>query len=152
MLFHPFSTEIRRFFCSVYAKAQSGQSMDAIETIANLWMDEHPEYHDELSDVKAALKVLESAEDGLDDAFLHLTLHLSISEQCAMDQPRGIRQAVDLLSYRRDSLHAAHHEVMGCLKQTLLASQKTGHIPDETTYLACVQRHSTRERSFFHMD
>lgn len=94
----------------------------------------------------------ESAEDGLDDAFLHLTLHLSISEQCAMDQPRGIRQAVDLLSYRRDSLHAAHHEVMGCLKQTLLASQKTGHIPDETTYLACVQRHSTRERSFFHMD
>jgi hypothetical protein len=29
---------------------------------------------------------------------LHLSMHLSISEQCSIDQPRGIRQAVELLA------------------------------------------------------
>ncbi len=37
-------------------------------------------------------------------------MHLSISEQCSIDQPRGIRQAVELLSKRLDGgLHDAHH-------------------------------------------
>ena len=33
--------------------------------------------------------------------FLHLSMHLSISEQCSIDQPPGIRQAVELLAARR---------------------------------------------------
>ena len=68
--------------------------------------------------------------DGGANPFLHLSMHLSISEQCSIDQPRGIRQAVELLAARRNSLHDAHHEAMECLGQMLWESQRVGRPPD----------------------
>ena len=76
--------------------------------------------------------------------FLHLSMHLSISEQCSIDQPRGIRQAVELLAARRGDLHAAHHEAMECLGQMLADAQSSGRPPDGEAYVACVQRRATR--------
>ena len=66
----------------VYAKALTNQAMEAIETIASLWIDEHPEYHAELADVETALTTMAKPEDGNSNAFLHLSMHLSITEQC----------------------------------------------------------------------
>ncbi|MGH6626474.1 MAG: DUF1841 family protein, partial [Burkholderiaceae bacterium] len=114
-MFTPSQADVRRFFCAVYAKARSGQPLEAIEIIASQWIDEHPEYHAELADGEAALQKMYDVEAGQTNPFLHLSMHLSISEQCSIDQPRGIRQAVELLAARRDSLHEAHHETMECL-------------------------------------
>ena len=144
-MFTPSQADVRRFFCSIYAKAQAGQPLEAIETIASLWIDEHPEYHAELADVDAALAAMQSAEPGRDNPFLHLSMHLSISEQCSIDQPRGIRQAVELLTHRRNSLHQAHHEAMECLGTMLWESQQAGRPPDGDSYIACIQRHATRD-------
>jgi hypothetical protein len=72
-------------------------------------------------------------------------MHLSISEQCSIDQPRGIRQAVELLAKRLDSLHDAHHAAMECLGQMLWDSQRSGRPPDGEAYVAAVQRHATRD-------
>ena len=119
--------------------------MEAIETIASLWIDEHPEYHAELADVDAALATMTQAEDGNTNAFLHLSMHLSITEQCSIDQPRGIRQAVELLTHRLDSLHDAHHAVMECLGQMIWESQRAGRPPDGNSYIACVQRRATQD-------
>ena len=118
--------------------------MEAIETLASLWIAEHPEYHAELADERAALAAVYDAQDSRSNPFLHLSMHLSISEQCSIDQPRGIRQAVELLTHRRDSLHDAHHQAMECLGQMLWDSQRSGRAPDGETYVACVQRHATR--------
>ncbi|WP_114970011.1 DUF1841 family protein [Rhodoferax ferrireducens] len=144
-MFSPSQADVRRFFCSVYAKALAGQPLEAIETIANLWIDEHPEYHAELADVDAALLAMGQAEEGKSNPFLHLSMHLSISEQCSIDQPRGIRQAVELLTHRRNSLHAAHHEAMECLGKMIWESQRAGRPPDGEAYIACVQHHATRD-------
>ena len=119
--------------------------MEAIETIASLWLDEHPQYHPDLANVEAALGRMLSVEDSKSNPFLHLSMHLSISEQCSIDQPRGIRQAVELLTHRRNSLHDAHHEVMECLGQMIWESQRAGRPPDGESYIACVQRHATRD-------
>jgi hypothetical protein len=70
---------------------------------------------------------------------------LSITEQCSIDQPRGIRQAVELLTHRLDSLHDAHHAVMDCLGQMLWESQRAGQPPDGAGYVNCVQRRATRD-------
>jgi hypothetical protein len=145
MLFQPSQADVRRFFCAVYAKAQAQQPLEAIETIASLWIDEHPEYHAELADVDAALLSMAATEPGQTSAFLHLSMHLSISEQCSIDQPRGIRQAVELLTARRDSLHEAHHAAMDCLGQMIWESQRAGRPPDGAAYIDCVQRHATRD-------
>jgi len=142
-MFDPSQADVRRFFCSVHAKAGAGQPMDALETLAGQWLQDHPEYHRELDDAQAAV---ERAYDGHDGAnpFLHLSMHLSISEQCSIDQPQGIRQAVELLAARRGSLHDAHHEAMECLGQMLWESQRSGRPPDGATYVECVQRRATR--------
>lgn len=144
-MFNPSQADVRRFFCSVFSKAQSEQPLDAMETIASLWMNEHPEYHAELADQDAALASMDRVEDSKSNAFLHLSMHLSITEQCSIDQPHGIRQAVELLTHRRDSLHDAHHEVMDCLGQMMWESQRAGRPPDGPAYIACVQRRATQD-------
>lgn len=144
-MFSPSQADVRRFFCSVYAKALSVQPLEAIETIASLWIDEHPEYHGELSDIDAALQSMGLVEEGKTNCFLHLSMHLSITEQCSIDQPRGIRQAVELLTHRCDSLHDAHHAAMECLGKMVWESQRAGRPPDGQSYVACVQRHATRD-------
>lgn len=144
-MFQPSQEEVRRFFCSVYAKAQAGAPMEAIETLASLWIAEHPEYHADLADADAAVaRHYDASADGRSNPFLHLSMHLSISEQCSIDQPAGIRQAVELLASRLDSLHEAHHAVMECLQEMLWQSQVNQRPPDGAAYVEAVQRRATR--------
>ena len=119
--------------------------MEAIETIAGQWLEEHPEYHTDFADADTALEKMYAVEGGKTNPFLHLSMHLSISEQCSIDQPRGIRQAVELLTAKRNSLHDAHHETMDCLGQMVWESQRAGRPPDGDAYIACVQRRATRD-------
>ena len=145
-MFHPSQADVRRFFCAVHAKTQAGAPMEAIETLASLWIAEHPEYHTDLSDVDAALARNYDATPDKTNPFLHLSMHLSISEQCSIDQPRGIRQAVELLAKRLDDgLHDAHHATMECLGEMLWNSQQSGRPPDGEAYIAAVQRRATRD-------
>ena len=144
-MFSPSQEDVRRFFCSVYEKALCNAPMEAIETLASQWIAEHPEYHADFSNVDAALRQVYTNAQGQSNPFLHLSMHLSISEQCSIDQPRGIRQAVELLTHRRNSLHDAHHETMECLGKMLEESQNTKRPPDGDVYIACVQRHATRD-------
>lgn len=145
MLIQPSQADVRRFFCAVYAKARRQEPMEAIETLASLWIEDHPEHHAELSDVDAALQSMGTSNPGVTNAFLHLSMHLSISEQCSIDQPRGIRQAVELLAKKRHSVHLAHHEAMECLGKMIWESQRAGRPPDGEAYIACVQRHATKD-------
>ena len=144
MLFQPSQADVRRFFCAVYAKSCASLPLEAIETIASLWIDEHPEYHADLSDVDAALLTMGTEEPGKTNAFLHLSMHLTLSEQCSIDQPGGIRQAVELLTARLDSLHDAHHSAMECLGTMIWESQRSRLPPDGQAYIDCVQRRATQ--------
>ena len=144
-MFNPSQADVRRFFCGVYAKLQGQQPMEAIETLAGQWIAEHPEFHAELADVDTAVAKLSQPDAARENPFLHLSMHLSISEQCSIDQPRGIRQAVELLSRRLGSLHDAHHAAMECLGSMLSDAQRAGRAPDGQAYIACVQRRATRD-------
>ena len=144
-MFTPSQADVRKFFCDVYARQRGGLPLDALQTLAGQWIAEHPEYHADLADVNRALAQMSEPEDGRSNPFLHLSMHLSISEQCSIDQPRGIRQALELLTVRSDGLHQAHHEAMECLGRMLWESQRAGLPPDGAAYLANVQRRATRD-------
>ena len=144
-MFSPSQSDVRRFICGVQAKTENGTPMEAIETLASLWIAEHPEYHADFADADAAVSRYYDETPGQTNPFLHLSMHLSISEQCSIDQPRGIRQAVELLTARLDSLHDAHHATMDCLGEMLWESQRAGRPPDGDAYIACVQRRATRD-------
>ena len=144
-MFTPSQADVRRFFCAVHAKTNANQPLEALEIIASQWIAEHPEYHADLADANAALEKMYDVDGGKTNPFLHLSMHLSISEQCSIDQPRGIRQAVELLTAKRNSLHDAHHETMDCLGQMVWESQRAGRPPDGAAYIECVQRQATRD-------
>ena len=143
-MFQPSQADVRRFFCAAHAKQRDGMPMDAMEDIAARWISEHPEYHADLADVATALEAVYTVEEGRTNPFLHLSMHLSIHEQMSIDQPTGIRQAVQLLAARRNSLHSAHHEVMECLGEMVWASQRSGLPPDGQAYIEAVRQRATR--------
>ena len=144
-MFNPTQEDVRRFFCAVHAKHRAGQPMEALEIIAAEWIAQHPEYHADLADADAAVARVYDGKDGRENPFLHLSMHLSISEQCSIDQPRGIRQAVELLAARRGSLLHAHHDAMECLGRMMWESQRAGRPPDGMAYVDCVQRRATKD-------
>lgn len=142
-MFQPSQNDVRRFFCGAYARWRAGLPLEPMQALAARWIEQHPEYHAELADEAAALEAVYTVEDGRTNPFLHLSMHLSIDEQLAIDQPTGIRQAVQLLAARRGSLHAAQHEVMECLGEMVWASQRSGLPPDGHAYLEAVRRRAT---------
>jgi hypothetical protein len=142
-MFHPSQHDVRRFFCEARRKQREGSVLDPMEAIAVSWIVEHPEYDADLADVEAALAASYTVEDGRTNPFLHLSMHLTLSEQASIDQPTGIRQAIQLLAARRGSLHAAHHEAMECLGEMVWASQRSGQPPDGQAYIEAVRRRAT---------
>jgi len=144
-MFAPSQNDVRRFFCDAYCKQREGTPMTPLESLAADWIAAHPEYHDDLADVDAALAAVFDVDAGRTNPFLHLSMHLSISEQVSIDQPRGIKQAFELLAAKRGSAHDAQHEVMECLGQMMWESQRSGLPPDGEKYIACVRRRATRD-------
>jgi len=142
-MFQPSQHDVRSFFCGTWRKQCEGTPLLPMEAKVARWLDEHPEYHALLADGPAALAAVYSVEDGRENPFLHLSMHLSINEQCDIDQPTGIRQAVALLAAKRQSLHEAHHAVMECLGQMIWSSQRSGLPPDGHAYIDCVRRRAT---------
>lgn len=146
-MFEPSQADVRTFLCGVYAKATAGQTLEPMEQLLWQWMVEHPHYHADFSDLPAALADMQTGQNnpsGTESPFLHLSMHLAISEQCSIDQPKGIRQAVELLAARRGDLHQAHHEVMQCLGTMIWESQRSGKPPDGHAYIDAVQQRATQ--------
>ena len=143
-MFAPSQNDVRRFFCEAYRKDRAGEPLTPLEAVAADWIGEHPEYHGDLSDLDAALAAVFDVETGRTNPFLHLAMHLSITEQVSIDQPRGIKQAFELLAAKRGSAHEAHHEMMECLGEMMWQSQRSGMPPDGEKYIDCVRRRATR--------
>ncbi|MEP6826223.1 MAG: DUF1841 family protein, partial [Ramlibacter sp.] len=55
-MFNPSQEDVRRFFCTVHSKSRGGQPLDALETLAGQWLEEHPEYAPDVADVQAAVE------------------------------------------------------------------------------------------------
>lgn len=142
-MFTPSQHDVRRFFCDAFKKQRNGDILTPLETIAAGWIARHPEYDDLLSDVDAALVAEFPVDGGQSNPFLHLSMHLSISEQISIDQPVGIRGAFTLLAQSRGE-HEAHHEIMECLGEMLWQSQRTNQPPDGVSYIDAIKRRASR--------
>ncbi|MEO5695557.1 MAG: DUF1841 family protein [Burkholderiaceae bacterium] len=143
-MFEPSQHDVRQFFCEAHRKQRQGSPLTPMEALASDWISQHPEYSEDLADLDAALAAVYDVEAGRTNPFLHLSMHLSITEQIGIDQPIGIKQAFMLLSRRLGSAHEAQHQVMECLGEMLWESQRSGLPPDGERYLECVRRRATR--------
>jgi hypothetical protein len=143
-MFSPSQDDVRLFFVEARRKRAERLPLTPLETIAADWIDAHPEYAADLADAEAARAARYPAEAGRENPFLHLSMHLSISEQVSIDQPPGIRPAYESLVARLGSPHAAQHELMECLGVMLWESQRSGRPPDGAAYVDCARRRAGR--------
>ena len=139
MFFNPTLKEVREFFYHAWHKSLRNEPLAAIETIAVKWMRVHPEYHAILN---APIETLEleqfPPEAGQTNPFLHMSMHLSISEQVSINQPHGIRAAYEKLCQKYDDEHRASHQVMDSLGKILWQAQRDQREPDSQLYIDLV--------------
>ena len=139
-MFTPTRDEVRRFFVNAWAKYRAGAPIEGLEKTAVGLVALHPEYQAIVETPERHLERDFVPESGTVNPFLHLSLHLAIAEQVAIDQPRGIRAHFERLRASRDDEHAALHALLECLGETLWQAQRLNTPPDERVYLECLER------------
>jgi hypothetical protein len=139
-MFNPSRNQAREFLFDLWDKHRAGAALTALESMALAIILEHPEYQAYLGDRDRYLERDWKPEGGETNPFLHMQMHLAIEEQLSIDQPPGIRDAVQALAARRGSMHDARHDVMECLAEVLWQAQRNAAGFDNAAYLDCVRR------------
>jgi hypothetical protein len=139
-VFNPTRDQARQFLFDLWGKHRAGVALTPLESMALSVILEHPEYHAVLDDPERYLDRDWKPEGGETNPFLHLQMHLAIEEQVSIDQPPGIREAVQQLARRHDSAHDARHDVMDCLAEAVWNAQRHGAPFDNAGYLECLKR------------
>ena len=139
-MFSPTRDQSRIFLFDLWDKHKAGQPLTPLESLALDIVLEHPEYHAVFEDRERYLDRDWKPEGGETNPFLHIAMHLAIAEQASIDQPPGIRAAIEKLAARRGSMHEARHDVMECLAEVIWQAQRNGAGFDNATYLQCLQR------------
>jgi Domain of unknown function (DUF1841) len=139
-VFNPSQADVRRFFCQTYAKHICKQILTPLENIAARWLVEHPEYHADLSDEAAAIARDYPPEGGKSNPFLHLSMHLSISEQVQADIPAGLKPAYGMALAKIGDPHTTHHAIMEVLGKVLWEAQRHKMQPDMDAFVEGVKR------------
>ncbi|MDR3395544.1 MAG: DUF1841 family protein [Parasulfuritortus sp.] len=142
-MFNPSRDEGRRFLYEAWQKYRDKAILTDLEALATDHILRHPEYHALLADPDAHLDRDWLPEHGETNPFLHLMMHLSISEQLSIDQPAGIRTRYQTLAARLGDEHRAQHEIMDCLAEMIWNSQRNGTPPNGVAYLACMEKKAT---------
>lgn len=138
-MFNPSRDQVRQFFCDAWRKHCERLPLVGAEVTAVDLISRHPEYHSLLADTEGALSKEWAPESGQMNPFLHLSLHLAIQEQLAIDQPPGIRAAFGNLRQRMEE-HDAEHVLLECLGETIWRAQREGQPMDALAYVDAVRR------------
>lgn len=139
-MFNPTRDQARLFFIDSWRKHKAKETLTAMEDVAAELIFQHPEYHALLENPEAVDKDF-APEDGQINPFLHLSLHLAIHEQLSINQPPCIREAFDACLHRRsDDRHAALHDVLDALGETIFEAQRSGQPMDALAYVENIRR------------
>lgn len=139
-LYAPSRDDARRFLVDAWARHRAGEPLSALEALAAGIIDRHPEYQPLLEDPERSLHRDWPPERGETNPFLHLSLHLAVAEQLAVDQPAGIAAEYRRLCAAWGDAHAAQHAVVECLAEVLWQAQRLGGSPDGALYVDCLRR------------
>ena len=140
MLFTQDRTRTRQMFRSAWQKHSKGEVLEPLEKQVATLLEEHPEYHKLLEGSDDLLDHDFTAEDGHENPFLHLSLHLALREQVGTDRPAGIASITRSLLLKYGEGHTVEHMMIEKLGLYLWEAQRQSREPDEQAYL-----HSLRE-------
>jgi hypothetical protein len=139
-MFAPTRDEARRFFIEAWSKYRAQAPLTDLEALTVELIQKHPEYHRMLDATERYMDRDYLPEAGEVNPFLHLGLHLAVSEQLSIDQPPGIRAHFERLAAKLGDEHEALHRIIDCLAEVVWQAQRKGTGPDATLYLDCLAR------------
>ena len=132
--------QLRRMYLEAWRKFSARTPLEPLEAQLAAVIAEHPEYVAWLEAGDAALGAEFTPEEGRENPFLHLGLHLAIREQVATNRPAGIAEIHKKLSERLGGAHEAEHAMLEPLGEALWEAQRQGRMPDEQVYLERLRR------------
>lgn len=133
--------DVRRFFAKVWQLRFSPMQLDALQTKALRILQAHTEYSHILDNIEKYLDYQWTPDKGETNPFLHLSMHLSIQEQVAIDQPFGIQDIyAKLCAKHNDDWCEAEHEMMEALAETLWEAQRFGRGLDVNNYMTKLRK------------
>ncbi len=137
-MFNPSRDQARDFLFEAWRKYGANETLTALETIAVGIIANHPEYHALLTRREQFVDRDYAPEHGETNPFLHLSMHMAIQEQIAIDQPRGVRDAHQKLAMKLGTSWAAEHEIMDCLAEMIWQAQQMKTAPNAEIYMKCI--------------
>jgi len=139
MLFTQDRTRTRQMFRSTWQKHLRGETLEPLEKQIATLLEEHPEYHPLLLGSEDVVDHDFTAEDGHENPFLHLSLHLALREQVGTDRPAGIASITRSLLLKHGDGHKVEHMMIERLGLFLWEAQRQSRAPDEQAYLASLR-------------
>jgi hypothetical protein len=128
--------QLRQSYCDAWRKHLAGSPLTPLEALIAEVIGLHPEYQALVEDPARALGLETGAVHAAENPFLHMSLHLAVCEQFAIDRPPGVCDLKRRLQARLGSRHDAEHVLTEALAETLWEAQRTNQPPDEARYLA----------------
>ncbi|AGF49226.1 DUF1841 family protein [Candidatus Kinetoplastidibacterium galati] len=136
-MFNPSLDQARYFFIEVWNKHKLSKTLTPIEKTTIACILEHPQFYKDL-DNKESIKNSYNSNFPESNPFLHLSMHLAISEQLLIDQPCGIKAAYNKLITSNDP-HTAIHKIIKCLTLTIQYSQTHRLELDSNKYMNLIK-------------
>lgn len=134
---------MRQVFFTTWQKYKQSQPLQGIERLLIDTILLHPEYHTILNDPDTHLDRDYPPEQGIENPFLHMSLHMTIEEQLSIDNPIGIRNHFNGLLQSLDK-HDALHVLLECLAEAVWKAQRHETADLEKEYLSCVMEQVTK--------
>ena len=125
-------------YADAWKKRCDKTPMTTLEVQIAAVVEWHPEYQEDV--MSDELDKDYTPDGGKTNPFLHMGLHLSIREQVATNRPPGIAGIFTTITSKSGDAHAAEHQMIDCLAETLWEAQSHNTAPDEQRYLERLQR------------
>ena len=138
MIFGQDRNELRKMYADAWRKRCDKLPLSPLEAQIAAVLEIHPEYHDDVTG--DTLDRDYDPDGGKTNPFLHMGLHLGIREQVATNRPPGVAAVCTAITSKLGDLHAAEHQMIECLAETLWEAQSSNQPPDEARYLERLQQ------------
>ena len=134
---------MRQMFFAAWRKFRNKEPMEPLEDLIAAIITQHPEYHTLLED-DSNLDRDYTVEQGQTNPFLHMAMHIAISEQLGTQRPDGIVSIYQTLMKSIGDQHQVEHRMMDCLGEMIWQAQRDGTTPSESVYLECLKKLSNK--------
>ena len=130
---------MRQQFLDAWRKHQCHLALSDLECQIRDVILLHPEY-------QLILKEEETLDQDYrtdNNPFLHMSLHLGLTEQLTTNRPAGIREIYQQLYNSKGDEHRVQHLMMEAMAEVIYEAQQNGSLPDEQAYLERLSRLTT---------